>query len=106
MTCHLGYPFERTITYGIDLLPSSKPISQFAYRLSASEASKVEKYLANYLQQGFICTSSLPWASPILMVHKKDGSMRMCVDYRALNALTIKNKYLLPKIDELFDQLM
>ena len=61
--------------------------------------------MADYIQQGFIQPSSSPWASPILLVKKKDGSMHMCIDYRGLNAITIKNKYLLPRINELFDQL-
>ena len=101
-----GLPPERTITHGIDLNPGSKPVSRPSYRLSVSEASEVERQLADYLQRGFIRPSNSPWASPILLVKKKDGSMRMCVDYRGLNALTIKNKYPpLPRIDEFFDQL-
>ena len=62
--------------------------------------------MADYISRGFIKPSSSPWASPILLVKKKDGTMRMCVDYRALNAVTIKNKYPLPRVDELFDQLL
>ena len=87
-------------------MPGSKPISKPPYRMSAREASEVEKQLEEYIQRGFICPSSSPWASPILLVKKKDGSMRMCIDYRGLNAVTIKNKYPLPRIDELFDQLL
>ena len=89
----------------IDVASRTKPISKPAYRLSASEAVEVERQLADYLSKGFIRKSFSPWALPILLVKKKDGSMRMCVDYRSLNAVTIKNKYPLPKIDELFDQL-
>ena len=100
-----GLPPERAVRHNIDLLQGSKPISKPPYRLSASEASEVERQLADYLQRGFIKPSSSPWASPILLVKKKDGSMRMCVDYRGLNAITIKNKYPLPRVDELFDQL-
>ena len=65
----------------------------------------MERQLEDYVQRGFIRPSSSPWASPILLVKKKDGSMRMCVDYRGVNAITIKNKYPLPRVDELFDQL-
>ena len=100
-----GLPPDRAITHGIDLLPGSKPVSRPAYRLSVNEASEVEKQIADLVQRGFIRPSTSPWAAPILLVKKKDGSMRMCIDYRALNALTIKNKYPLPRIDELFDQL-
>ena len=71
-----------------------------------SEASEVECQLADYLKRGFILPSSFPWASPILLVvKKKDGSMHLSIDYRGLNAATIKNKYPLPQFDELFDQL-
>ena len=70
-----------------------------------NEASEVERQLAHYLKRGFIQPSSSPWASPIWLVKKKDGSMRMCVDYCGLNAVTTKNKYPLPRVDEFFDQL-
>ena len=82
--------------HGIDVAQGAKPISRPPYWLSVSEASEVECQLADYLKCGFIQPSSSPWASPILLVKKKDGSMRMCVDYRGLNAVTIKNKYPLP----------
>ena len=101
----VGLPPERAITHGIDLIPRSKSISKPPYRLSASEASEVERQLADYVQRGFICPSSSPWASPILLVKKKDGSMRMCVDCHGINAIMIKNKYPLLRVDELFDQL-
>ena len=98
-------PPERFVHYGIDVAQGAKPISRPSDRLSVNEASEVERQLADYLKRGFIQPSSSPWASPILLVKKKDGSMRMCVDYRGLNAVTTKNKYPLPCIDELFDQL-
>ncbi len=100
-----GLPPERQVQHGIDVVQESKPVSRPPYRLSAAEASEVERQLTDYLERGFIQPSSSPWASPILLVKKKDGSMRLCVDYRGLNALTIKNKYPLPRIDELFGQL-
>ena len=100
-----GLPPEQALPHRIDVAPGTKPISKPLYRLSASEVAEVERQLADYLSKGFICKSFSPWASPILLVKKKDGSMRMCVDYHSLNAVIIKNKYPLPKIDELFDQL-
>ena len=100
-----GLPPKQALPHRIDVPPGTKPISKPSYRLSASEAVEVERQLADYLSKGFICKSFSPWALPNLLVKKKDGSMRMCVDYRSLNAVTIKNKYPLPKIDELFDQL-
>ena len=99
----IGLPPPRAITHGIDVVPGNKPISKPPYIMSTSKASEVE--MGEYIQQGFIRPSISPWASPILLVKKKDGSMQMCVDYRGLNAVTIKNKYPLPCIDELFDQL-
>ena len=87
------------------MLSGSKQISQSTYCLSASEASKMEKHLVVYLLQVFIHPSSFPWTLSILIVHNKDGSIRMCIDCCNLNALNIKNKYPLPRIDELFDQL-
>ena len=96
---------KRQVQHGIDVVQGSKPVSKPPYRLSAAEASEVERQLTDYLKRGFIQPKCSPWASPILLVKKKDGSMRLCVDYRGLNALTIKNKYPLPRIDELFDQL-
>ena len=101
----IGLPPSHAITHGIDVVAGSKPISKPPYRMSTSKASKVEKQLRKYIQRGFIHPSISPWASPILLVKKKDGSMQMCVDYRGLNAVTIKNKYPLPRIDVLFDQL-
>ena len=100
-----GVPPSRDLDHSIDLLPGSKPISKPAYRLSHSEVQEVERQLTEYVEKGFIRPSSSPWAAPILLVKKKDGSMQMCVDYRSLNQVTIKNKYPMPRIDELFDQL-
>ena len=101
----MGLPPERAIEHSIETMSDTKPISKPPYRLSHAEAAEVEKQLTDYVSRGFIRSSSSPWASPILLVKKKDGAMRMCVDYRALNAVTIKNKYPLPRVDELFDQL-
>ena len=100
-----GLPPSREVDHPIEVILGSKPISKPAYRLSHSEAQEVKRQLADYVRKGFIRPSSSPWASPILLVKKKDGSMRMCIDYRSLNQITIKNKYPMPRIDELFDQL-
>ncbi|MCO5593108.1 hypothetical protein L7F22_047114 [Adiantum nelumboides] len=98
-------PPECVIDHGIDTMPSTKPISKPLYRLSHQEAIEVEKKLIDYVSRGFIKPNSSPWASPILLVKKKDGTMHMCVDYRGLDSVTIKNKYPLQRVDELFDQL-
>ncbi|MCO5561094.1 hypothetical protein L7F22_014715 [Adiantum nelumboides] len=100
-----GLPPTSDVQHRIDVLSGTKPVSKSPYRLSASEAKEVESQLADYLARGFIRLRTSPWASPVLLVKKKDGSMRMCVDYRGLNAITIKNTYPLPRVDELFDQL-
>jgi hypothetical protein len=73
--------------------------------MAASELTELKKQLEELQRIGFIRPSSSPWGAPVLFVKKKDGSMRLCVDYRALNEVTIKNKYPLPRIDDLFDQL-
>ena len=73
--------------------------------MAASELVELNKQLEELQRIGFIRPSSSPWGAPVLFVKKKDGSMRLCVDYRALNEVTIKNKYPLPRIDDLFYQL-
>ena len=98
-------PPDCGITHGIDLVPGAKALSKPAYRLSVNEAHEVERQLGELVRQGFIQPSRSQWASLVLLVRKKDGLMRMCINYRGLNAVTIKNKYLLSLIDELFDQL-
>ena len=101
----LVMPSERDIEFSIDLVPGTSPIAKRPYRMVASELAELKKQLEELQQSGFIRPSSSPWGAPVLFVKKKDGSMRMCVDYRALNEVTIKNKYPLPRIDDLFDQL-
>jgi hypothetical protein len=73
--------------------------------MAATELAELKKQLNELEQKGYIKPSSSPWGAPVLFVKKKDGSMRLCVNYRALNEVIIKNKYLLPRIDDLFDQL-
>ncbi|GJP75478.1 hypothetical protein CLOP_g5919 [Closterium sp. NIES-67] len=100
-----GLPPKRATDHSITLLPSSKPTVRATYRMSAAELQEVQKQLEELLAKGFIRVSSSPYAAPILFVKKKDGSMRMCIDYRALNKITIKNRYPRPRVEELFNQL-
>jgi hypothetical protein len=100
-----GMPPDRDIEFVIDLIPGTSPIAKRPYRMAAAELTELKKQLEELQRIGFIRPSSSPWGAPVLFVKKKDGSMRLCVDYRALNEVTIKNKYPLPRIDDLFDQL-
>ncbi|GJQ94927.1 putative nucleotidyltransferase, ribonuclease H [Tanacetum coccineum] len=101
----LGLPPPRQVEFQIDLVPGSKPIARAPYRLAPSEMKELSIQLQELLEKGFIHPSSSPWGAPVLFVKKKDGSFRMCIDYRELNKLTIKNRYPLSRIDDLFDQL-
>ncbi|XP_070025155.1 uncharacterized protein [Nicotiana sylvestris] len=100
-----GIPPDREIDFGIDLLPGTKPISIPPYRMAPAKLKELKVQLKNLLDKGFIRPSISPWGAPVLFVRKKDGSLCMCIDYRQLNKVTIKNKYPLPRIDDLFDQL-
>ena len=100
-----GMPPDRDIEFVIDLVPGTSPITKRSYRMAASELAELKKQLEELQRIGFIRPNSSPWGAPVLFVKKKDGSMRLCVDYRALNEVTIKNKYPLPWIDDLFDQI-
>lgn len=100
-----GLPPQREVDHRIELVPGSSPPSRPTFRLSATELEELKKQLEELTKTGFIRPSKSPFGAPILFVKKKDGSMRMCVDYRALNNITIKNSYPLPRIDELFDRL-
>ena len=100
-----GLPPSREVDHRIELTPGAVPPSRPTYRLSASELVELKSQLEELTRSGFIQPSKSPFGAPILFVKKKDGTMRMCVDYRALNNVTIKNSYALPRIDELFDRL-
>ncbi|GJS84472.1 putative reverse transcriptase domain-containing protein [Tanacetum coccineum] len=100
-----GLPPPRQVEFRIDLIPGAAPVARAPYRLAPSEMKELSKQLQELLEKGFIRPSSSPWGAPVLFVKKKDGSFRMCIDYRELNKLTIKNRYPLPRIDDLFDQL-
>nr|GFA84128.1 putative reverse transcriptase domain-containing protein [Tanacetum cinerariifolium] len=100
-----GLPLIRPVKFQIDLVPGAAPVARAPYRLAPSEMKELAKQLTELSDKGFIRPSSSPWRSPVLFVKKKDGSFRMCIDYRELNKLTVKNHYPLPRIDDLFDQL-
>ncbi|KAI3756076.1 hypothetical protein L1987_55889 [Smallanthus sonchifolius] len=100
-----GLPPHHQFEFQIDLAPRAAPISRAPYRLAPSELQELSTQLQELLDKGFIRPSSSPWGAPVLFVKKKDGTFRMCIDYRKLNKVTIKNRYPLPRIDDLFDQL-
>ncbi len=96
-----GMPPEREI----ELFPDTSPITKAPYRMAFAELRELKAQLEDLLAKGFIGLSVSPWGAPVLFVRKKDGSLRLCIDYRELNKVTVKNKYPLPRIDDLFDQL-
>nr|GEY70093.1 putative reverse transcriptase domain-containing protein [Tanacetum cinerariifolium] len=100
-----GIPPARQVEFQIDLVPGAAPVARAPYRLAPSEMRELAEQLQELSDKGFIRPSSSPWGAPVLFVKKKDGSFRMCIDYRKLNKLTVKNRYPLARIDDLFDQL-
>ncbi|GJQ94961.1 putative reverse transcriptase domain-containing protein [Tanacetum coccineum] len=100
-----GIPPTRQVEFQIDLIPGAAPVPRAPYRLAPSERKELSDQLKELSDKGFIRPSSSPWGAPVLFVKKKDGSFRMCIDYRELNKLTVKNRYQLPRINDLFDQL-
>jgi hypothetical protein len=98
-------PPDYDIEFLIELLPGTPPISKRPYRMPINELAELKKQIAELQAKGFIRPSSSPWGAPVLFMEKKDGTQRMCVDYRSLNEVTIKNKYPLPRIEDLFDQM-
>ncbi|GKB39917.1 putative reverse transcriptase domain-containing protein [Tanacetum coccineum] len=100
-----GLPPTRQVEFQIDLVPGAAPVARAPYRLAPAEMKELSEQLQELSDKGFIRPSSSPWGAPVLFVKKKDGSFRMCIDYRELNKLTVKNRYPLPRIDDLFDQL-
>jgi hypothetical protein len=98
-------PPKRVIDHAIDLLPGSEPPFKATYRLSYPEMDELKKQLSELLEKGFIRPSTSPFGAPVLFVHKKEGTLHLCVDYQALNKITIKNRYPLPRIEELMDHL-
>ena len=100
-----GLPPQREIEFAIDVVRGATPASITPYRMAPLELKELKLQLQELLEKGFIRPSVSPWGAPVLFVKKKDGTLRLCIDYRQLNKLTVKNKYPLPRIDDLFDQL-
>ncbi|GJQ94039.1 putative reverse transcriptase domain-containing protein [Tanacetum coccineum] len=100
-----GLPPVCQVEFQIDLIPGVAPVARAPYRLAPSEMQELSDQLQELADRGFIRPSISPWGAPVLFVKNKDGSFRMCIDYRELNKLTVKNHYPLPRIDDLFDQL-
>jgi hypothetical protein len=101
----LGMPPDRDTEFVIELKPGIAPIYKTSFRMTTSKLAELKEHIKEWLEKGFICPSSSLWGAPVISVPKKDGTQRLCVDYHALNEVTIKNKYPLPRIDDLFDQL-
>ena len=100
-----GLPPVREIEFCIELQPGTVPISRAPYRMAPAELRELQLQLEELCALGFIRRSQSPWGAPVLFVKKKDETLRMCIDYRELNKVTIRNRYPLPRIDDLFDQL-
>ncbi|GKF92894.1 hypothetical protein Tco_0279613, partial [Tanacetum coccineum] len=100
-----GIPPARQVEFQIDLVPGAAPVARAPYRLAPSKIKELAEQLQELSDKGFIRPSSSPWGAPVLFAKKKDRSFRMCIDYRELNMLTVKNRYPLSRIDDLFDQL-
>jgi hypothetical protein len=100
-----GLPLERDVEFVIELKPGTTPISRTSYRMPPNELAELKTQLQDLLEKGFIRPSSSPWGCPAIFVKKKDQTLRMCVDYRPLNEVSIKNKYPIPQINILFNQL-
>jgi hypothetical protein len=98
-----GMPPYREVEFVIDLLPETAPISKRPYMTSVEELKELKKQLMELQEAGYICLNSSPCGASVLFIQKKDGSQGMCVDYRTLNDVTVKNKYPLPRIEDLFD---
>jgi hypothetical protein len=97
-------PPDRDIEFVIELKPGTAPIYKTPYRMATPELAELKEHIKELLEKGFIHPSSSSCEAPVIFVPKKDGTQRLCVDYRALNEVTVKNKYPLPRIDDLFDQ--
>jgi hypothetical protein len=100
-----GMPHDRDIKFVIELKPGTTPIYKTPYRMATPELAELKEHIKELLEKGFIHPSSSPWGAPVIFVLKKDGTQRLCMDYCALSEVATKNKYPLPRIDDLFDQL-
>ena len=101
----LGLPPKTDIGFTIDLVTGATPVSKTPYRMSTPELLELKMQLQELLEKKYIKPSVSPWGAPVLFVKKKDGTLRLCIDYGHLNKATMKNKYTLPRIDDLFDQM-
>jgi hypothetical protein len=101
----LGMPPNRDIKFVIDLEPGTAPIYNSPYRMAAPQLAELKEHIKELLEKGFIHPSSSPWGAPVIFVPKKDGTQRLCMDNHALNEVTVKKKYPLSSIDDLFDAL-
>ena len=95
-----GLPPQREIEFAIDVVSSATPASITPYKMALVELKELKLQLQELLEKGFIHLSVSPWGAPVLIVKKKDGTLRLCVNYRQLNKMTVKNNYLLPRIDD------
>jgi hypothetical protein len=100
-----GMPPDRDIEFVIELKPGTTHIYKTPYRMATPELAELKEHIKQLLEKGFIHPSSSPWGAPVIFVLKKDGTQRLCVDCLALNEVTVRNKYPLLRIDDLFDQL-
>ena len=98
-----GFPPKRGIDFSIYLVPGVSPVYKTPYRMGTPELKELQMHLEEILRKGHIHPSVSPWGAPILFVKKKDGTLRLCIYFRQLNKVTIKNKYHLTRIDDLFD---
>ena len=100
-----GIPPEREVDLSIEVVHGKTPISRASYRMAPTELKELKTQLQELLNKGFIRPSVSPWGALVLFVKKKDGTLWMCIDYQQINKVTAKNKYLLPRIEDVFDQL-
>ena len=100
-----GIPPDREIDFQIELAPGTEPISKAPYRMAPLELKELKVQMEELVIKGFVRPSTSPWGALVLFLKKKDGSLRLCIDYKELNKVTIRNQYPLPRIDDLFDQL-
>ena len=100
-----GLPPDRVLEFEITLLPGAQPISRAPYQMAPTELKELKSQLNELLERCFIRPSISPWGAPVLLAKKKDGTRRLCIDYRELNKVTVKNICPLPRIDDIFDQL-
>ena len=100
-----GLPPQRVVVFGIELHPGTSPISMTPHRMALVELQELKVQLQELLDKGFIRPSTPPWGIPVLFSKKKDKTLQLCIDYRQLNRIMVKNQYPLPRIDDFFDHL-